>query len=289
MSSKNKDKLAAVLLNHWFVQQYGLSSGRLKKRPGSSKYKLLSSAENSSDEEVSDLARGFSAWNIKHFILNIEHLLSQDELVKTGALTYLVKGINSSGLIIEFSSSTDLKEIIALKKALAFNNQIQTVSDIIEPLSDAVIGMLADKHYFSSSLNLVKSQYNTQCLYTVQNSVCKLLNAFRFLFDVKVKLSELNSTELADIMDGRANLRLENLELSNGRLSSCTLRSEETEDSRITRRARERLEEAMRKRTLHVQDIIISSDSKLITFHTIQPAAIEDTTISVELDVVTSW
>lgn len=265
----NKEKLAAILINHWYVIETGFQSGRLKKKPASKKYKQLPLISNLTDAEIVELGRGFAGWNIKHFIANLVYVANTFEIFKTKNIKINISPPASAGAtVVEWEIPTIFRELYALRKALCFSAQNGNFTNAIEALpnllhspqyGDTIQGSTIPengKAEFSLSLSKASIAYS---YIDMETKFMEALRALMLLIEMNDRvIAGMTIEQKKEIYDNKSLLRVNNFSIKDYKILSMDLTLEETEETRTARRARERLEEALRRRTQKASSTNIS-------------------------------
>lgn len=279
-----KDRLAATLINYWYVIERGLGTHRLKKVPHPlDVMKDLDGLAKLTPAAIQELTDTVAAYNSRGFSDNLEHILSNDKsIAEFGAEAVCQKLKATFRAAIQMSNELGA-EVEALRISLNATEQSVDLKRAIERLPQMVVG---DSR---SSLNIdascaVKNFYRS--LFDVETDFMAEWNAAKVLLFVhKSVMPKLDADTRKEIVGGRAYLILRDCKLIDGSFDiGERFEIVETPSARDARLIRERLEIALKRRFRPIKSIGV--DGKAVVYSFTDENTLP---LKIELDVVTHW
>ena len=288
-----KEKIAAVVLNHWYVVERALVTGRMKKNPASKRYKQLEALDFSKDEEAEELMKPFSSFNSKHFIENLRFIIDSDLAKRAGQSPNITINWDAKvyvrGLKAELVSDISGTEMSSYLRALNFEQQEERVLAAIVAINTSF--SLNDRGHFVHGI-LIPGFKNTpyKNFKLEELEVLKKFDQIKLAMYVLAKAqASLTAAEKREVLAGRVNIRFASVSNTDtGGFEFGNVTVEETEHARAERIARERLEEARRRKTLSAKKVEVTG-SRLVFDAAPVVAPDDQQTIDLNLDVMTGW
>lgn len=277
-----KDKLAATLLNHWYVIERGLETHRLKKVPHSEDlYSLLDNLDKSEDE-VEKILEKFAAYNSSGFVANIEKIISDDKDLEELKIQTVVERQKVS--VKATATLENVSDIDKLIRGMGGPNQDPAVKIILEHLPSILIATTEDKTALSTS---VVSGFKTahQNLADVERDFMRRWSALKILAIICLKIKEAISEEdLKEIVAGRAHINFKNAHIDNASFKADKFEVVETPEAKASRLIKERLEAALKRRIKNMTVSRITEDAVEYKFEDEQ-----EKPLTINLDIITRW
>lgn len=288
--TNEKDKFAAVMVNHWYVVRRGLDMGRMKRNPRSKHYASLEKVNELSPDEFRKLASSFTTFTAKNFYSNIQHLINNDPDV--------AKKEGDEGLKVEFGRATQRRgmplhvhvadnasNIHAVIKALNFHDQNPIIKELLENLPTfTVVG--ENSGQFTVNIPSAKRRV-FQSFMALEDEVMKQFNTLKsFLKLYQLIATSLTEENKSEIVAERAVIKLVSPRFRDGNVEVGSVQVEETEQARNERILRQKLEEKLRRRTQNTTHLELDTDQRTVTYHF---EGQEHRSITLNLDVITSW
>lgn len=279
-----KDRLAATLINYWYVVERGLGIHRLKKVPPVLEaIKSLDGYEKMKVEAVQDLVDSVAAYNSKAFADNLEELLVKDKSVGDFGAEVVCQKLKATFRAALQMPKDMGAEVEALRIALNTPEQNVELKRAIENLPAMVVG---DSR---SSLNVDAScaiKHFFRSFFSIETEFMASWNAAKvLLFIHKTVLPKLDAEIRAEVLSGRAFLVLRDCKLVDGSFNlGERFEVMETPATRDARIIREKLQKALKLRFQQLKGVVIKDGTALYSFQ-------DDKTspLKIELDVVTHW
>jgi len=289
--SKEKDKLAAVMINHWYVIARALEIGRIQRHPRSKNYAELAKAvEAGLRDDFSQLTGKFTSYTTKNFYANIQHLITADPDIvgEDGATGLRVEFGNVTqrrGMPISIFVDSKASEVRTIIDAMIYPDQHPLVKTLLEELPPLVI---ADSDYgvFQILIPSVRRRVSENFL-QLEKEVLTTFNNIKSA----LKLAQIVSAALTDenkreIVAGTSIVKILQPSLSNGLASIEGIEVEETENARNQRILRLKLAERLRKRTQTATAIDLDIERQTVTYRF---DGQEHEPLVLNLDLITNW
>ena len=284
---KTKERLAAVLINHAYVVEQSLATGRRSRRPTSSRYKEIATLDISNAELVNEVMKSFIAFNSKHFIENTrfktDKLVFDTQQIKTSwSPKILARGL--SGRLV--ADGTEFALASSIASALAFSRQSPEISSALE-----LAGNISPFEQTNTSIDFTIPSFKTSPFCDLErehNDFSKLLEAKLLLIQaIAFAARTMTKEQVTSVINGSVNIQIVT-ESKDGQTCPLSLSIEETDNARAQRLARERLEDLRRRRTMLITAVTVGNNS--LTYD-VSPviAPDEHQQISINTDTLFGW
>jgi len=279
-----KSKLAATVLNTFYVIERGLELKRIKRVPGlKAKYALLESYLDT-DHGIKKAIKAFTTYNNSAFNLNIGHFIDNDPVMRDlSSRVSTTKGrVNiSTSVWIKDAGPSNGRRVSKLQKSLSGVAQDGSLSQLLKdmsPVFHTIQGsyLVIKTPCFITNFYLNMREVDTEFL-RKWNAIKTLLSIDNYVFD------KMSKEEVEEVMSERAFINFTNPRIEENVFMADGFAVVETEAAKTAREVRERLEAAIKRRTKHVKKITCNEDSIEYLFEEDHPP------LRINLDVITQW
>jgi len=285
-----KERFAAVMLNHWYVISRAFEIGRMRRHPRSKHYAELDRIREMPIDDIRRLSGAFSTFTVKNFYSNIEHIISNDpDVAKTesdaGLKVVFSRASQRRGMPIDIKIADGAGNIRSTIKALMHAEQNPLIKDIVEGLP--FFDVLEDNSGVFK-MQIPSARKNITESYLVQeNQVLKSFNNVKmFLKLYQLIENTLSAEKKAEIMSEQVLIKFDSPQIVDGNFVVQNILIEETEHARNQRILRQKLEEQRRKRTQRTTSIEMDTERQTVTYRF---DGQEHSPIILNLDVITHW
>lgn len=275
-----KERLAAVLINHWFTVQKAIDLGRLKREPRSKRYKELKDFDNLEESHKKATIKGFMDYTGKNAILNMKHFaerLSQDipEInVKVGNAT-------RGGVTFNFELKS-YSPIVAnwVAQAISWPNQSPSVLGAFDALDE--YGLSIGRTSFTQA----NPKYNAYKNFSQEfSSFEKKVNSTRDMYStILYVLNNVTNEERELITNRKRYVLFDNPRYTDEGFVADGIRLVETEEARAQRVLLEKLEAARKARYMNIDSVSIKEDGTSISYRTD-----DSREFNIQLETMISW
>lgn len=257
--SKVREQLAATLINHVFVVEQSLSTGRRSRKPTSPRYIEVSKLDLSNQSAVNEVMRSFIAFSSKNFIENSRYLVEKavsknNKLKVSWSPKILVRGLG--GKII--AEGLDFALAGSIITAMIFSRQSPELSSAME-----LVGAITPNGHGGTSVDLLIPAFKISPFCNLKREFADFNKLFAAKLLIMCSLSfiaqELTDDQRKDIIAGQSSIHVETKDVG-GLTQPHLITIEETDVTRTQRLARERLEELRRRRTMLINSITIGNN-----------------------------
>lgn len=276
-----KDRLAASLLNHWYCIDRALKLNRLSKVPKlKEKYDDLKALDKNDEKAMDKLADKFTLYNHSSFQSNIVHITQKDEVLKDfGGKATVTSNRFGIAVVVELTeeASTQMGSILS---SLRGPDQHAGFTDVMEKLPGYNAGM-PGSFLYSTGVNrsfLGSMSQADRSFIVAWNAIKTVLGARKFI------LEAVKEDEKKSLLSGKVHINLHNPRVEDDVFKADGFSMVETPQAKEARLIKERLAEALRRRTKSVREVGIAEESVDYVFdeENLDP-------FKVNLEVVTDW
>ena len=298
-----KDKLAATLVNHWFLldQMKDLDIG--KKIPKVDKYKneLLADVFKVDDTTLSKTEKGVCSLNKKALLGVLGKMVKNCgfdscavEATKTSKTISILLGLAEPNLstVNDFTAALgapdqhpDIAAILRERPVISIaieKEKAKTGTDVEEEKKD--VGITPNHIQLKYELKYGQAEFYKDVRELIGTANAMLTGARRFRSLINFIQQHFSGVERADLIGGKVFAVFNKLDWENDKISQATFSLVETPAAKAEREIKLRLDEALRKRTKKVQDLAENAGSITYRF---EEAGVEPLTFNV--DVITNW
>lgn len=278
-----KEKLAATLLNQWYVIERGLEIHRIKKPPPlAARYAVLDDlkAADYKEDKVNAVIAEFSEFNKDALVANCVWICENDETIKELEVELLVSKQKNGMRASLIPTKKTSVYLISLRKALNGPNQNPKFKEQLDKLPEIMVDnqVAPINTELSAPPNIIKNYSEYEADFLARFSAAKL-----FLKASKTLVEKLSAVDLEAINSGKAFVDFKDVNLEGSDLVCGSFEVVETPAAQAARIANERLEQATRERTKGIKQV--EFNEKTVNYVLDD----EHRSFSLDLDVITNW
>ncbi len=250
---KNKEQMAALLINHYYVVKKAIDIGRKKNKPSAKKNAELSSVDWDNSTEAGKVLSSYAKFNAREFIENARFALNKKVADNTSiridwAPKILLRGLD--GAII--CSGVPFAEADIIAKSLTSSRQNQAFLAAIHGSGNMAV---AGNGEGGMNLRLLSYAQTPYCNLHAEETktLDSLLPKVNLCKTVAYIYANITPEQKNEIVRGMAVVLVELEESTDFKITKISV--EETDAARAQRLQREALEELKRRRAVQIQQI----------------------------------
>lgn len=259
-----KEKLAAVLINHWFVIDKARSIGRLKREPRSKRYNDLKTFDTLGEAEKKSLLRGFINYNGKNCIQNYKEIAESIGNKEGSNIKISVGNATKNGIQFSFNLDNCSPTFAAgVLRALSWPGQSATVIEALDAVNN--YGFLSTNISFTEINPKYAAYENYRELDKEFNN--KIEAVKRLLSTVSYVVANLSDNELKLVSNNKRYVGFKDPIYDESGFSASEVILEETPEAKAQRIMLEKLEAARKARQMIIESTHRDTTTNTLTIH----------------------